>query len=243
MLRRIIFTFQSLPLLFSLRILIIHIIKNIFGLYINFSYSQTGEDLILRNLIKNASNLFYIDVGCNDPIKRSNTFWMYLNGGKGICIDANNELINKFKKFRKRDISICAAVSNIEKEVPFYLSNKSEISTIDKNTILNWNLSEKEVKEVMMKTVTLNSILEKYLKRGCHIDVLSIDVEGHDFAVLKSIDLSVYRPAVIIMELHDFQLDQLNIGSDETVKFLAENNYQLKYYATMNAYFVDCKIN
>ena len=61
------------------------------------SYSQTGEDQILSFLLREEQNGFYLDIGCNHPIKLSNSYNFYLRGWKGICVDANSELIKKFK--------------------------------------------------------------------------------------------------------------------------------------------------
>ena len=67
------------------------------------------------------------------------------------------------------------------------------------------------------------------------IDFLSIDVEGHEFQVLKSIDLIKYKPKVILLESHLFKLE--NYANDVIVEFLKTKNYTIKYYSTKNIYF------
>lgn len=47
-------------------------------------YSQTGEDIIVRNLLKlelGIEKVRYIDVGANDPRFLNNTYLLYLEGG------------------------------------------------------------------------------------------------------------------------------------------------------------------
>jgi FkbM family methyltransferase len=233
--------FNSFSVSYAMRFLIVYLVKRISGLAFSESFSQTGEDLVLRSLVKRRNGIFYIDVGCHHPIKKSNTLWMYLKGGRGICIDANLNLTKEFRHIRKRDIVVHAAISDIEKECDFYVSECEAVSTINSNTFDSWEENWKLDRKERIRTQTLNSVLKTHIDHNKTIDVLSVDVEGHDLAVLKSIDLSVYRPMIIVLELHEFRLDQFNMISNETVSYLAGNNYQLLNYATMNAYFVDCK--
>lgn len=69
------------------------------------------------------------------------------------------------------------------------------------------------------------------------IDLLSIDVEGHDFNVLKSINLRKYRPKLIIIEIHDFVLTKPD--DNEVYNWMITNDYKLIGYAIWNGYFVD----
>nr|WP_276499643.1 FkbM family methyltransferase [Pontibacter litorisediminis] len=202
-------------------------------------FSQTGEDVILSALLTKPSHrqLFYIDVGCNDPVLDSNTFLIYLEGGSGICIDANDSLIQKFNKVRPRDIAVCSAVSDVEQDVTFFLSNESRVSTVDKNTLAKhssfWSFDNQQI----MAAKTLNTILKEHLPAEQEIDLLSIDVEGHDFNVLKSIDLNLYKPKIIILEMHGLALNCESLKSNATVQYLKANGYTLRFYASVNAYF------
>jgi hypothetical protein len=78
------------------------------------------------------------------------------------------------------------------------------------------------------------SFLDNNLPADSTVDLLTIDVEGHDFRVLKGLDLNKCRPKVII-EIHLMD----NIKKTEIYQYLSEANYSLKYFAVLNAYFVD----
>ena len=56
----------------------------------------------------------------------------------------------------------------------------------------------KEVRKV--KTKTLDSIIESSKFKIKKIDFLTIDVEGHEYEVIKSIDLTKYKPEIILIE-------------------------------------------
>mgnify|MGYP006099779659 FL=1 len=194
--------------------------------------------MILDTFFRGKNTGFYIDVGCNEPIRYSNTFLFYLRGWKGINIDANKNLTNNFKKLRPKDIVLHEVISDKEEEVTFYISDKRPaVSTIDEKTKKEWSKNHEFNRKETLKTKTLNSILKKYNVENKKIDFLSIDVEGHDFNVLKSIDLNIYRPKIIIVELHDFKEN-----SEESLlihDYMKKFNYNLIMYLAMNAYFED----
>ena len=50
-----------------------------------------------------------------------------------------------------------------------------------------------------MQTKKLQDILEQDAKID-HIDFLSVDVEGHELNVIRSLDLTKYKPSVIMLE-------------------------------------------
>jgi FkbM family methyltransferase len=228
--------FKTLPAGLALRLISLSLIRKIFKIPVTFSYSQGAEDLIL-SYFQLATPGIYVDVGCNEPIRFSNTFGLYLQGWRGVIIDANSSLIDKCKKIRKKDISICAAVSDTKREATFHKSTTSAVSTIDEDRLKIWEkvwTFDKESKEKVV-TRTLTSILDENLPSDSKVDLLTIDVEGHDFNVLKGLDLTKYRPKVIIIETHS--LDK--ICDMAVYKYLSAHGYSLKYYAVLNAYFVD----
>lgn len=203
-----------------------------------FYFSQTGEDIIIHNFFGDVKEGFYVDAGCHEPIKWSNTFKFYLQGWKGINIDADSSMMKKVSKIRKLDINICAGLSESIKKVTFYKSaNSPAVSTINPETYNEWknrwDFDDKDREE--LTTTTLTTILEEHLPAGKKIDLLSVDVEGHDLEVIRGLDLKRYRPKLIVAECHD--LDSFTRG--ELYKYLTENNYKLIAFATMNVYFND----
>lgn len=231
--------FKSLPFGLNLGLTALYLVRKVFGVPVAFSFSQGAEDIILGYLLDLKKKGTYVDVGCNTPVRFSNTFNLYLMGWRGINIDANRELIAECKQVRKSDVCICAAVSDTEKEVIFHKSKESAVSTIDEKRLeewqKNWEFAEEDKEKVITKTLT--SILDKNFPAGTKIDLLSIDVEGHDFNVLKSLDLEKYRPKVIIIELHSIE----KMAETDIYQYLTANGYQFRYYAVLNAYFLDIR--
>ena len=232
---------SALPFGLALKSIGMSLARKVTGLPITFSYAEGAEDIIVPYLYKYHFGLTtpgrYVDVGCNHPIRYSNTFALYLIGWRGVNIDANSDLVRECRRVRRQDICIQAAVSDSEREVTFHKAKELAVSTIDEERFVEWKkhfeFSDDDQETVVTKTLT--AILDENWKIDRPIDLLSIDVEGHDLQVLRSLDLSRYRPRIIVIEVHD--LGALN--DTEIYAYLTENGYSLKFMAVLNAYFVD----
>ncbi len=239
--------FSALSFRTALKVYLLHVIKKRLRLPCDFFFSQTGEDIIILKTMLTFSKRskldeggFYIDVGSNEPITMSNTFRFYLRRWRGITIDANAELIAKHKRIRKKDISICAAVSNTVKEVVFYKSNLNTVSTISDEYYKRNKNRWKYTQEEKLTTRTLTSILDENMPQDTEIDFMSIDVEGTDLEVLQGLNFEKYRPKLIITEIHGFSVD--NKDNYPIYQLLTDNGYYLHAFATLNVYFVDAKL-
>jgi hypothetical protein len=204
------------------------------------TYSQFAEDIVLKVFFYGKPKGFFVDVGCNEPKRLNNTYLLYQRGWRGINIDGNEELIKKYAHCRKEDINLTQIISNEEGWVNFAVSTNSHVSTIDTaykeapgNT---WEYPED--KKNRMYALTLNSVLKEHMPAdaGGKIDLLCVDVEGHDLQVLKSIDLGLYKPTMIVVEMHGFTLETAD--SYDIYRYLKQNNYSLKYFSVINGYFV-----
>lgn len=199
---------------------------------LKYSFSHTGEDLHILSLLNNKKNGFYVEVGSNNPIVHSNSFKLYLNGWNGILIDANPNLIISSKKIRKKDICINALISDKKNNSNFYLSKNSNYSSLDIEHVK----SKDEIQQVLkMETKTLDDILESHSDICTNIDLLMIDVEGHDYEVLKSINLLKYKPNLIIIE--DLEFDYKNPDNNKYCKYLSQFKYKLISIDKLNLYF------
>ena len=68
-------------------------------------------------------------------------------------------------------------------------------------------------------------------------DVLSIDIEGMDYPVLKQVDYNMYRPKTIIAELA--ALGSIEQDGEKILGLLKENNYMVIHRNSLNAIFED----
>ena len=199
------------------------------------SYSQTGEDRLIQAILGNEPG-FSVDVGCNHPQKCSNTFELYKRGWKGVNIDANAKLIDQQKSLRVSDIAVCAAISNIEKEVVFTEFVDPFVSSISPDHVKEWKQHRLIKEEKSVRTVPLTMVLNEF-RTPPLFDLLCIDVEGHDYEVLLSLDLKLYRPRLIVIEMHSFDLNKPN--DNKIYVSLISVGYKMVGFVIMNGYFVD----
>ena len=198
------------------------------------SYSYGGVDSLILNIFKNQKKGFYLDIGCGHPIKNNNTYLLNKKGWSGINIDVDEENIELFNSYRRKDINLATAVSDKEGETDLYFyHSKSALNTISKQ---NADFQKAKVSSIRkIKTQEINKILENSPYKDKKIDFLSIDVEGSELSILKNFDFKKYSPKVIVVEYLDLSLKKLeiknlnidNIIKSDIYKFIISNNYTL----------------
>ena len=165
-------------------------------------YSQFGEDVVLNDwLDRNIKSGFYVDVGCYHPSKFSNTCFLRKRGWSGINIDMDAIKIRCFDLARPGDTNINAAVSDKKETVTVYNFSRYGLgSTIDPQVAEATPMPVLSKTEI--ETQTLTDIIDNSRFRDQRIDLLTIDAEGHDFAVIRSLDMDRYLPRVLLTETH-----------------------------------------
>lgn len=222
--------------MFVLKKILIEIKNIFFGRYFIKSYSQQGEDIILNKFFYQKLNGFYVDVGAHHPKRFSNTFYFYKKGWNGINIDAMPGSMRLFDLLRPRDINIEVPISNEQKELNYYMFNEPALNGFSKKISSKRNKIDSYyiISTKKLKTNTLNNVLNYNLKNNVNIDFLTIDVEGLDFEVLKSIDLKKHKPKVILIEILNNSLESLK--NNQVTIYLKQYNYSI-YTRTGNTFF------
>jgi FkbM family methyltransferase len=204
--------------------------------FYSFHYSQFGEDIILRELLRTDFHQgFYIDVGCYHPRKYSNTYNLYKNGWRGINIDMEEDKIKLFNIIRPLDHNVLSAVSDKKETVTLYRYSKFGVgSTIDDDFASKVGQKLFDKKQVFTKT--LNEIISDSPYSNKQIDILSIDVEGMDFKVLNSLDFETYKPKIIIVEDHHKDLNA--IFKTDIWHLLSSKGYSLRSWTFYSLIFI-----
>jgi FkbM family methyltransferase len=206
---------------------IINIKNYYFDGYSLKSYSQEGEDMILRRIFEKQALGFYVDVGAHHPKRFSNTYFFYKKGWRGINIDAMPGSMKPFENIRFRDINIEKPISSKNQVLTYYAFNEPALNGFSKEISESRdgknNYKIEFTKDI--ETSTLEEVLDKNLPANQVIDFLSIDVEGLDFDVIKSLNLSKYRPRVILVEILGSTLSEIQIN--DIYKYLSEQDYDL----------------
>ena len=204
--------------------------------WINFSYSQEGEDILLKRIFSNRKNGFYVDVGAHHPKRFSNTNIFYQMGWKGINIDPMPSSMDLFKKYRPRDINLECGVAKKKGIMKYYIFNDPAFNSFSKT--YSEKIQKKNdlyfIKETInVKIIPLSQILHSYAKKQ-KIDFLNVDAEGLDLIVLKSNDWKKFRPRIVIVEILESELK--NINKNPIVKFMKKKKYEV-YCKQFNSIF------
>lgn len=168
------------------------------------SYSQFGEDLILERYLEYKKILKgkYLDIGACHPRWLSNTHLLHNKGFSGYCVDLDEKKLKWFRFARGNKVkTICGAVSNSKKKyIDMYtVRTNSPFSLLD--TISKKHSKLKGRKNIQFKTRKVRNfhINDIFAKVG-KINVLNIDIESKDFEYLKSSNLKIVNPEVILIE-------------------------------------------
>lgn len=188
------------------------------------------EDLILSLVLEDVSNIFYIDIGSNDPSDDSVTKLFHeKDNASGINIEPQRTLYERSVRERKRDINLCIGVGNVfERKILF---ENGGLSTLVKENV-TW---EKDT-QYEIDIVTLKSICDKYIGDGRIIHFLKIDVEGYEREVLEGADFVLYRPWIIVIEAvyPNTRISCCDLWEDILIKA----GYHCAYSYEANRYYV-----
>jgi FkbM family methyltransferase len=205
------------------------------------TYSFEGQDCISKSLLRLVENGTYIDVGANHPMNNNNTYLFYQKGWKGLAIEGNNDFQKIWVEKRPRDRFINELVSNEVKKVNFEIYIDKEISSIDEETKNRYKSrinNKEEIKSLNLMTTTIDKIInnENYQKEEIHL--LSIDVEGEDYNVLKGINFENQRPGLIVIENKNFNINK-DYRENIIYNFMVEKKYILISKTPLDSFFID----
>lgn len=178
--------------------------------FLVISFSQEGEDRIVLRHFEGADPGFYVDVGAHHPTRFSNTMALYRRGWRGINIDPNPAAIRLFERARPRDINVCIGVADTRGSLTLNLFDEPAVSTFDADLAndLVRSSSYRLIERREIQVRRLADILEEKLPAGQTIDLMSIDVEGFDLAVIQSNDWQRFRARCLLVEARDFDLSK-----------------------------------
>ena len=214
-------------------------------------YSQCQEDIFLNeNIFKNKKNGTYIELGALDGVLYSNTkFFEDSLNWTGILIEPHPEKFKLLKKNRPNNFLFNSLVSNHTEplEFKYFVDIHAAVSGVE-NTLSQFHhdtffeSNEEWIKKlpqnkIFIKPISLSEIVKS--TNLTHIDLLSLDVEGHEYEVLKSWDFSIPID-VILIETLGVQPEKEELCR----KILIQNNYKfITKYKHNEIFAIETKSN
>ena len=177
---------------------------------------------------KNNKPGFFIELGALDGVLISNSlFYEKILGWKGICIEPTEHHFKRLLE-QRNCYKFDDVIYDEEKEVIFYVAppccdslngikekyDKRHLKRIDRETI-QYKYKKEDIKEIVKKTRTMDSILNEVGVKD--IDFLSLDTEGSELNILKSINWNDTKIKVICVED--------NYGDDSLHSYLKDLGY------------------
>lgn len=201
-------------------------------------YSQQGEDVLVykKYINKVCDDGFFLEIGGYDGVTYSNTkFFEDTLNFKGVLIEPVKSQFDKLVQNRKNNICLNCAIDTFEREV--------EIIGGDATAGIELYMSESFKRAHHSSTHKTERImaypLSKILKehRITYVDFFSLDVEGCEESVLRSIDFDTVQFYVICIEL-----DGHNPQKDERCReILLKNGFKFDLRMCINEFWVNEK--
>lgn len=194
-------------------------------------YSQCEQDKFLEeNVFKGYKNGSFLDVGAHNGISINNTLYFEKNNNwKGINIEPIKKVYDELVINRPNSINLNIAVCNNDGESEFILVDgysemisglKSEYDSRHFSRLKNELIKYGGVSQMInVETKKIETICDE--NNISHINYLSIDVEGAEFEVIKSINFDKVFIDVIGFE------NNYDDTSIPIIKYLEEKNYKI----------------
>ena len=172
-------------------------------------YSQYEQDKwLFENYFKDKPNGFFLEIGADDGVRNSNTKFYEELGWNGMCVEPSHA---RFKELSENRTCICenVAISDTIGEVEFMdISGwgRGLSGIVDKYDARHKNRIQSELKHpqntgnqtITVKTDLLSNLLDKH--GITEIDFCTIDTEGGEFDIIKTIDFDKYSIGIILVE-------------------------------------------
>ena len=160
------------------------------------SYAQHGEDVILWRALGGRASVFYVDVGAFDPTYDSVTRALYERGWRGINIEPQADRLHAFEDQRPEDLNLNLAIGDRDGTVELVLPEIPGWASILDPAVTGANPLTSRVLVVPLRRLdTLFADLAI-----TQVDVLKIDVEGAEPAVVRGLLGGPVRPRVCVVE-------------------------------------------
>jgi FkbM family methyltransferase len=195
-------------------------------------YSIGPEELIIRDFFQDRRDGFYVDVGCAWAEDKSNTYYLEKHlGWTGIGIDALDDYADEWASKRpKSKFRNYLITSESGGEGTIFKSVRPGLSSTNEKMASGGLFGYDEaVEEISVPMITLTDLLDE--EGVTKVDLLSMDIEGHEPAAFAGFDIDRFQPELLVIE-----------GKSKAVEvYLKKHGYeQIERYADLdplNRYF------
>lgn len=200
------------------------------------SFAQNYEDVMLWRALGHVEAGFYVDVGAFSPDADSVTRAFYERGWRGVNIEPLPQRLAELEARRARDVNLGVVASDHDGTARLHIVGDTGLSTVDATIAERHRKKGWAISAIDVPQRTLTGLLDAHLAPGQPIHFLKIDVEGHETAVVRGLDISRYRPWVILIESTHPNSPEETARSWEP--FLTAAGYRSIYWDGLNRFYL-----
>ena len=194
--------------------------------------SQEQEERLVREFFGGDDSGFYVEVGANHPTEGSQTWHLEQHGWTGVLVEPQPDLAAFLVTERKNATVFpvaCTSPENAGQVMSLHVDGAR--SGLNRERMAPGSKAEYVI---AVQTKTLDNILNE-AQAPAPIDLLSIDVEGHELEVLSGFNFQRWQPLLILIEDH--------VGTLDTHRFLKARGYRLIRRLGNNGWYVSSESN
>jgi FkbM family methyltransferase len=144
---------------------------------------------------------------------------------RGVLVEPQPRVFERLRNRHERrgDLTLVnAAIDSEGGSRPFYLAKDADVqfASFDRGHLLRHGLTADEIEAVEVECLTIDDVLDRAGMES--VDLVQVDAEGHDYEILRSINLERLAPKMIRFEHRHFDRSDLT----KWVDTLAEHNYR-----------------
>jgi len=199
-------------------------------------YSQYAEDVLLDRIFGDHKGNC-VEVGANDGVKFSNTKHFEELGWQCILVEPTPNLCAAIRQARVGLLFECAASSH-EGTMDFYVVEGHDLySSLEAHATMFASPAHQNarVNIIPVQVRRLDSIITESGVNA--IDFISIDVEGHELAVLEGFTIDRWKPKLVLVE------DASELEESPVQDFLQSFNYKRFYRSGGNDWYARSDIS
>ena len=203
-------------------------------------YGQDEEDKYAHEtFFSGLESGTYLELGAFDGMTFSNTLFFAERGWKGVLIEPNTQSYRSLIVRRPHDICVNAAICANSTQLHFVEAGPvgggpvgGIYEFMEPDFVAAWHPTVNPDELPIVFCMPLSAVLAK---TGLHhINFFSLDVENAEMEVLKTLDFSLFRFDVIVVEA-----DGGSNSKYESVKeLLMDNDYHYHGHVVRNDWFV-----
>ncbi len=165
------------------------------------SYAQNREDVVLWRALGDVPAGRYVEVGANHPKDDSATRAFYDHGWSGITVEPMRDFAAAHRAERPRDTMVEAVITDADvTSVVLHEIPGTGLSTVVDQIGRQHADGGQNVVDRTVPAHTLTAVLEANGGLDQEVHFLLVDTEGAEQQVLASVDLTVFRPWVLVIE-------------------------------------------